>query len=109
MIKNNDYIVIIRFQSIFLVVMHLKLIFSPAFQYAIFCRQSSGGCGQVYIGGPYRQVESKPLPVRGEEGEGWTRRVDGGWVRKGGVVCARLCWRGGVGDRKGGGGCVCVL
>ena len=36
MIKNNDYIVIIRFQSIFLVEMHLKLIFSPAFKNAIF-------------------------------------------------------------------------
>ena len=33
---------------------------------------------QVCIGGSYRQVESKHLPVRGEEGEGWTRRVDGG-------------------------------
>ena len=73
----------------------------------IFCRQS---CGQVWFGGLHRQVESKHsstyrsriiqatwLPVRGKEGEGWARgcrRVDGGWVRKGGVGLARLCWRG---------------
>ena len=36
MIKNNDYIVIIRFQSIFLVEMHLKLIFSLAFLMRFF-------------------------------------------------------------------------
>ena len=29
-------------------------------------------------------------------------------MRKGRVGWARLCWRGGVRDRKGVGGCVCV-
>ena len=104
MIKNNDYIVIIRFQSIFLVEMHLKLIFSPAFQYAIFCRQSCGGWRPVQAG-------RKQTPARAWGGGGGVDQ-EGGWglseEGRGGVCQVVLARRGG-GQKGRGWLCVCTV